>query len=101
MKWLPPMASASPSPVTTHTDNSGRAIFKPVAMAGARPRGRCVPSASLLYGKRGGALGLVVTPPPSQPGRRIFKPGGGGGRGPVDAVHSVSFHVVRKAAGAA
>jgi len=37
MKWLPPMASASPSPVAIHTSSSGRASFRPVAIAGARP----------------------------------------------------------------
>ena len=31
------MESASPSPVTIHTVRSGFAIFRPVAMAGARP----------------------------------------------------------------
>jgi hypothetical protein len=35
--WLPPMDSASPSPVTTHTISSGRASLSPVAMVGARP----------------------------------------------------------------
>jgi hypothetical protein len=35
--WLPPMESASPSPVTTHTISSGRASLSPVAMVGARP----------------------------------------------------------------
>ena len=43
MKWLPPMASASPSPVTTQTDSSGRAIFSPLAIAGARPWMLCMP----------------------------------------------------------
>ena len=33
---LPPMDSPSPSPVTTHTSNSGLANFTPVAKAGAR-----------------------------------------------------------------
>jgi len=37
MRWLPPIESASPSPVTTQTDSSGRVAFKPVAIAGARP----------------------------------------------------------------
>ena len=37
MRWLPPMDSASPSPVTTHTDRSGRDAASPVAIAGARP----------------------------------------------------------------
>ena len=35
--WLPPIESASPSPVATHTSSSGRAIFRPEAIAGARP----------------------------------------------------------------
>jgi hypothetical protein len=34
---LPPIDSASPSPVTTHTVSSGLDSFTPVAMAGARP----------------------------------------------------------------
>ena len=37
MRWLPPIDSASPSPVMTHTSRSGRAMAMPVAMAGARP----------------------------------------------------------------
>jgi hypothetical protein len=37
IKWLPPIDSASPSPVMTHTESSGRAIFRPDATAGARP----------------------------------------------------------------
>ncbi len=37
MKWFPPMAVASPSPVTTMTVRSGRAIFTPVAKVIARP----------------------------------------------------------------
>ena len=36
-KWLPPMDSASPSPVITQTMSSGRAILRPVASVGARP----------------------------------------------------------------
>ena len=43
MKWLPPMLSASPSPVTTQTDRSGREVDRPVAMAGARPWIECIP----------------------------------------------------------
>ena len=35
--WLPPMDSASPSPVMTHTISSGRAALSPVASVGARP----------------------------------------------------------------
>ena len=31
------MLKASPSPVMTQTESSGRATFKPVANAGARP----------------------------------------------------------------
>ena len=37
IKWLPPIDSASPSPVTTQTDRSSRARASPVAMVGARP----------------------------------------------------------------
>jgi hypothetical protein len=35
--WLPPIESASPSPVMTHTIRSGRLAFRPVASVGARP----------------------------------------------------------------
>ena len=35
--WLPPMESASPSPVATQTSKSGRIALIPVATAGARP----------------------------------------------------------------
>ena len=37
MVWLPPIDSASPSPVATQTSSSGRVTFSPVATAGARP----------------------------------------------------------------
>src|SRR5579884_1249457 len=37
MRWLPPMARPSPSPVMTMTVSSGRASLRPVAKAGARP----------------------------------------------------------------
>ena len=37
IRWLPPIDSASPSPVTTQTDRSSRASASPVAMVGARP----------------------------------------------------------------
>jgi hypothetical protein len=40
---LPPIDSASPSPVTIHTDRSGRVTDRPVAMAGARPWIECMP----------------------------------------------------------
>ena len=43
MRWLPPIDSASPSPVITHTSRSGRATATPVAMAGARPWMLCMP----------------------------------------------------------
>ena len=36
-RWLPPMDSASPSPVMTQTMSSGRDAFNPVAIVGARP----------------------------------------------------------------
>ncbi len=37
IRWLPPIDSASPSPVTTQTDRSERVVAMPVAIAGARP----------------------------------------------------------------
>ena len=37
IRWLPPIESASPSPVTTQIERSGRVSFSPVAIAGARP----------------------------------------------------------------
>ena|GEM_PF-5084256 len=37
IRWLPPMLSPSPSPVTIHTSRSGLATFKPVTKPGARP----------------------------------------------------------------
>ena len=37
------MESASPSPVTTQTDRSGRDAASPVAIAGARPWIKCIP----------------------------------------------------------
>ena len=37
MTWLPPIESASPSPVITQTMRSGRAALSPVARVGARP----------------------------------------------------------------
>jgi len=43
MVWLPPIERLSPSPVTTHTDSSGRVALRPVAMAGARPWMECIP----------------------------------------------------------
>jgi hypothetical protein len=43
MKWLPPMARASPSPVITHTISSGRDTFSPEAKEGARPCSVCIP----------------------------------------------------------
>ena len=43
MKWLPPMASASPSPVTIHTCSSGRETLRPEANDGARPCSVCIP----------------------------------------------------------
>jgi hypothetical protein len=43
IRWLPPIESASPSPVTTQTDKSGRDVDKPVAIAGARPWIECIP----------------------------------------------------------
>jgi hypothetical protein len=43
IRWLPPIDSASPSPVTTQTLRSGRATARPVAIAGARPWIECMP----------------------------------------------------------
>jgi hypothetical protein len=43
IRWLPPIESASPSPVTTQTDRSGLDADKPVAIAGARPWIECIP----------------------------------------------------------
>ena len=43
MRWLPPIDSASPSPVTTQTLTSGLVSATPVAMAGARPWIECMP----------------------------------------------------------
>ncbi len=40
------MESASPSPVTTHTERSFRAVARPVAIAGARPWIECIPKVS-------------------------------------------------------
>ena len=37
------MESASPSPVITQTDKSGRDVARPVAIAGARPWIECMP----------------------------------------------------------
>ena len=37
------MDSASPSPVTTQTDRSGRVTASPVAIAGALPCSECMP----------------------------------------------------------
>ncbi len=43
IRWFPPIESASPSPDTTHTWRSGRAMASPVAIAGARPWIECIP----------------------------------------------------------
>ena len=37
MRWLPPIAVQSPSPVMTITCRSGRAILMPVANVNVRP----------------------------------------------------------------
>ena len=47
IRWLPPIESASPSPVTTQTDRSGRDTDSPVAIAGARPWIECIPYVSM------------------------------------------------------
>ena len=44
IRWLPPIDSASPSPVTTQTESSGREVDRPVAIAGARPWIECIPN---------------------------------------------------------
>ncbi len=46
IRWFPPIESASPSPVATHTERSGRAVAIPVASAGARPWIPCTPYVS-------------------------------------------------------
>ena len=43
IRWLPPIDSASPSPVITQIDRSGRVAARPVAIAGARPWIECRP----------------------------------------------------------
>jgi hypothetical protein len=43
IRWLPPIDSASPSPVTIQTDSSGRVALMPDAIAGARPWIECTP----------------------------------------------------------
>ena len=43
IRWLPPIDSASPSPVTTQTERSGRVTARPVAIVGARPWIECMP----------------------------------------------------------
>ena len=40
IRWLPPIDSESPSPVTTQIERSSRALASPVASAGARPTGQ-------------------------------------------------------------
>ncbi len=47
IRWFPPIESASPSPVTTHTLRSGRDVDSPVAIAGARPWIECIPYVSM------------------------------------------------------
>ena len=47
IKWLPPIDSASPSPVTTQTLRSRREVARPVAMAGALPWIPCMPYVSM------------------------------------------------------
>ena len=43
IRWLPPIESASPSPVTTQIERSFRTLARPVAIAGARPWMLCIP----------------------------------------------------------
>ena len=52
MKWFPPMAVASPSPLTTMTFLSGRDIFRPVAKGSARPCVVCSVFQSTYPGRR-------------------------------------------------
>ena len=47
IRWLPPIESPSPSPVTTQTESSGFATAMPVARAGARPWIPCIPYVSM------------------------------------------------------
>ena len=44
-RWLPPIESASPSPLTTHTERSGRETASPLAIGAARPWIECMPYA--------------------------------------------------------
>src|ERR1041384_6595372 len=53
IRWLPPIDSASPSPVTTQTDRSERLTARPVAIAGARPGIEGMPEVSREWGERG------------------------------------------------
>ena len=43
IRWLPPMLSAVAVAGDHHTWRSGRTVFRPVAMAGARPWMPCTP----------------------------------------------------------
>ncbi len=52
MKWFPPIAVASPSPLTTMTFLSGFAIFRPVAKGRARPCVVCSVFQSMYPGSR-------------------------------------------------
>ena len=47
IRWLPPIDSESPSPVTTQIERSSRAVASPVAIAGARPWMLCIPYVSM------------------------------------------------------
>src|SRR4029453_11386839 len=80
IRWFPPIDSASPSPVTTHTDRSGRGASSPVAIAGARPW--------VDWDTRRGGAGAL------QPCRDR-------GRPPVDGMEAVGIDVVGEPARAA
>ena len=47
IRWLPPIDSASPSPVITHTDRSGRDAASPDAIGYNKVRGLPFTSAEL------------------------------------------------------
>src|SRR4029078_9231904 len=74
IRWLPPIESASPSPVTTQTDRSRRDVASPVEIAGARPWVEWIPEAAAEYRQR---------------------------RAPLDGAHPEGLAVVREARRAA
>ena len=52
MKWFPPMAAVSPSPMVVMTVSSGRIILMPVAKARTRPWVVCIVLKSRMKGVR-------------------------------------------------